>query len=66
MTIKGAVGIGVKSLNTEGDIQTRIYQMKVWHKLFAKLLNVVIIVKTHQKTSKTGHVILFSSDLELT
>jgi putative transposase len=55
----------LKSSNIEGDIQTRIYQMKVWHKLFADLLNVVIIVKTNLKTGKTGHVILFSSDLEL-
>ncbi len=55
----------LKSTNVEANIQTKIYQMKVWHKLFADLLNVVIIVKTNLKTNKTGHVILFSSDLEL-
>jgi len=35
------------------------------HKLFGKKLNVVIIVKTNLKTLARGHVILFSSDLDL-
>jgi len=35
------------------------------HKAFAQTLNVVIIVKTNLKTGKRGHVVLFSSDLEL-
>lgn len=30
------------------------------------MLNIVIIVKTHLKTGKKAHVILFSSDLKLT
>jgi len=55
----------LKSSNVEGNLKTNIYQLKVWHKLFAEMLNVVIIVKTNLKTGKTGHVILFSSDLEL-
>ena len=55
----------LKSTNVEANIQTKIYQMKAWHKLFANLLNVVIIVKTNLTTGKTRHVILFSSDLEL-
>ena len=55
----------LKSSKTEGYIQTKIYQMKLWHKLFADLLNLVIILKTHQKTGKIAHVILFGSDLDL-
>lgn len=39
--------------------------MTMLHKLFGQKLNVVIIVKTNLKTLARGHVILFSSDLEL-
>lgn len=46
-------------------IQTNIYQMKVWHKLFPDLLNVVIICKINLKTQACAHVVLFSSDLDL-
>ena len=56
----------LKSSNLEDGIQTQIYQMNVWHKLFADLLNVVIIVKTNLKTGKVAHVILFSDELILT
>jgi putative transposase len=37
----------------------------VWHKKFADLLNVVVIVKTNLKTQAVAHVVLFSSDLDL-
>ena len=33
-------------------IQTKIYQMTMWHKLFPDLLNMVIIVKTNLKTQQ--------------
>ncbi len=46
-------------------IQTNIYQMKLWHKLFPDLLNIVIMVKINLKTQACAHVVLFSSDLEL-
>lgn len=46
-------------------IQTNIYQMTMWHKLFPDLLNVVIIRKINLKTQACAHVVLFSSDLEL-
>jgi len=46
-------------------IQTKIYQMTLWHKLIPDKLNVVIIVKTNLKTQKVARVVLFSSDLEL-
>ena len=35
------------------------------HKSFAQVLNVVIITKANLKTGKFAHVVLFSSDLEL-
>lgn len=49
----------------EDDIETRIYQVRMLHKDFAQVLNVVIIVKTNLKTGAFANVILFSSDLEL-
>ena len=39
--------------------------MRLWHKLFADLLNIVVIVKTNLQTGASAHVVLFSSDLEL-
>jgi putative transposase len=49
----------------EMDIETKIYQMNLWHKKFADLLNVVGIVKTNLTTKAVAHVVLFSSDLDL-
>ncbi|MCA9982575.1 MAG: IS4 family transposase, partial [Anaerolineales bacterium] len=46
-------------------IQTNIYQMQLWHKLFPERLNIVIIVKVNLKTQTHAHVVLFSSDLAL-
>lgn len=56
----------LKTSSVEDGIQTRIYQMVMWHKLFADDLNVVVIVKTNLKTQARTHVVLFSSDLDLT
>ncbi len=50
----------------EGDYRIETYQMHVFHKSFSDALNVVVVVKTHLKTGKRGHVILFSTDLDLT
>jgi putative transposase len=55
----------LKETTCEKSIQTKIYQMTLLHKLFAKQLNVVIIVKTNLNTHARSHVILFSSDLDL-
>jgi putative transposase len=55
----------LKATSIDKDIQTQIYQMSLWHKKFADLLNIVVIVKTNLQTNKTAHVVLFSSDLEL-
>jgi putative transposase len=51
---------------THEDIQTDIYQATMRHKSFADPLNVVFIVKTNLSTQHKAHVILFSSDLNLT
>ena len=57
----------LKESSTDEDksIDTKIYQMQVRHKKFADLLNVVVIVKTNLKMNKVSHVVLFSSDLDL-
>jgi len=55
----------LKESTFEDGIRTDIYQATMLHKAFAQALNVVIIVKTNRKTGKRGHVVLFSSDLEL-
>ena len=49
----------------EEDWRLDHYQLQIIHKEFAQPLNVVIILKTHLKTQEQGHVILFSTDLEL-
>jgi putative transposase len=49
----------------EDEIQTDIYQATLLHKEFAQALNVVILVKTNLKNNACSHVILFSSDLDL-
>lgn len=55
----------LKATSIDDGIKTQIYQMPLWHKMFADLLNVVVIVKTNLKTHKTAHVVLFSSDVTL-
>jgi putative transposase len=42
------------------------YSLALYHKDYPDLLNVVVIVKTHLATNKRGHVVLFSTDLDLT
>jgi putative transposase len=44
---------------------TEVYQVPCLHKHFADLINVVIIVRTHLESGRVGHVVLFSSDLNL-
>jgi len=50
---------------TEGCIETKIYQGEMLHKSFAQKINIVIITNTNLTTGAFAHVILFSSDLEL-
>ena len=42
-----------------------MYQMHVWQKTFADLLNMVVMVKANLKTHAVAHVVLCSSALEL-
>jgi len=55
----------LKSTTIKDGIQTCTYQAQFLHKDFPVPLNVVIIVKKNLTTQAWGHVILFSSDLEL-
>jgi len=50
---------------TEGDVCTEMYQLTALHKAFPNPLNVVVLVRTHLRTHKRGHVVLFSTDLSL-
>ncbi|MBZ0278131.1 MAG: transposase [Anaerolineae bacterium] len=49
----------------EDEYQIDTYQMQVFHPSFAEALNLVVVVKTHLKMGKRGHVVLFSTDLDL-
>jgi putative transposase len=55
----------VVSREFEEDYQREVYQMRCRHKDFGSDLNIVVIVKTHRRTGRRGHVVLFSSDLSL-
>ncbi|MCI0712900.1 MAG: transposase, partial [Chloroflexi bacterium] len=50
----------------EDDERVETYQIQAYHKDYPDLLNVVVIVKTQLGTGKRGHVVLFSTDLDLT
>jgi len=55
----------LQATSIDEGIETNIYQMSLWHKTFADMLNIVVIVKRKVQTHKTAHVVLFSSDLAL-
>jgi len=55
----------LKQTTSEGQIETRIYQLQALHKDFGQPLNVVVIVKANLQTQAWAHVVLFSSDLAL-
>jgi hypothetical protein len=55
----------LKESSVEEGIKTDTYQMSLWHKLFADMLNVVVIVRTNLETGATARVVLFSSDMNL-
>jgi len=65
LTYKHLPELYLKDTTVTADIQTDIYQMAMWHKLFPDLLNVVVMVKTNLKSRARAHVVLFSSDLDL-
>jgi putative transposase len=51
-----------KATAIEAGIQRQMYQMSLWHKQFADLLTIGVIVKRHLQTDKVAQVVLFSSD----
>jgi putative transposase len=55
----------LRQSSIDEDIQTDTYQATLLHKEFSQSLNVVILVKTNLNTHTRSHVILFSSDLNL-
>jgi putative transposase len=55
----------LKNSELEAEIITNYYQGIFLHREFGREINVVIMVKINLKTRKMGHVILFSSDVEL-
>jgi putative transposase len=55
----------LKSTTVKDSVQTCTYQAQLLHEDFPVPLNVVIIVKKNLTTQAWAHVILFSSDLEL-
>jgi putative transposase len=50
---------------TAAGLRTQIYQATLLNREFAAPINVVVILKTNLSTKKQAHVILFSTDLEL-
>ena len=55
----------LKRTTVEDHIQTDIYQAEMWHKEFASLLHVVIMVKINLKTQACAPVVLCSRDMAL-
>lgn len=55
----------LKQTTVEDGLETRIDQIEARHETFDQLLDVVVIVKTHQATGKQAHVSRFSSDRTL-
>lgn len=49
----------------DGHDQTDTYHLTALHKDFPHPLNVVVLVKTHLRTHKQAHVVMFSTDLSL-
>jgi putative transposase len=50
---------------TAAGIRTQVYQATLLNREFTPPINVVVILKTNLSTKKQAHVILFSTDLEL-
>ena len=62
---KNIPSASLQATSVDEEIETNVYQMSLWHKKFAEMLNIVVIVKRNLHTHKTAHVVLFSSDLTL-
>jgi putative transposase len=55
----------LKQTTLEDTLETRIYQVEARHKSFDQALNVVVVVKRQQRSTKQAHVYVFSSDRTL-
>jgi len=55
----------LKADETEAGIRIQVYQATLLNREFAAPINVVVILKTNLSSKKQAHVILFSTDLEL-
>jgi putative transposase len=55
----------LKADETKAGVRTQIYQATLLNREFACPINVVVILKTNLSSKKQAHVILFSTDLEL-
>jgi len=55
----------LKESRVEDGIETRIYQLQLLNREFSMPLNVVVLIKTNLVTKAWAHVVLFSSDLDL-
>jgi putative transposase len=55
----------LKADDTEAGLRTQIYQAPLRNREFAAPINVVVILKTNLASKKQAHVILFSTDLDL-
>lgn len=55
----------LKADETEAGIRTQIYQAALLNREFATPINVMVILKTNLSSKKQAHVILFSTDLDL-
>jgi putative transposase len=55
----------LQATSIDEGIETTISQMSLWHKKFAEMLNIVVMMKRNVQPHKTAHVVLFSSDLTL-
>jgi len=56
----------LKSDTREDGVRVQIYQAALLNKGFAFPINVVVVLKTKLSTGKQAHIILFSTDLNLT
>jgi putative transposase len=55
----------LKRTTLEKNIKTCTYNLQLLHEEFCQPINVVVILKTNLVTSESIHILLFSSDLEL-
>ena len=44
----------LQATSIDEEIETNIYQMALWHKKFAEMLNIVVIVKTEFANTQDG------------